>query len=297
MTVFTHIMRRPYARRWHQAVKGGTMRPVKYRRLVAMTASVVLISALPATSAAAPEPGSLPARAAGQAFTRLPVKQKVVALTFDAGAGAGGLKSILRTLKADGLPATFFLTGHWARYFPAKVARIARGGYVIGNHTDTHARVSTLSDRELRTELRATDRAVTAAARRGTGPWFRFPYGEHTPRDIARVNALGYACIQWTVDAAGWLGTSGGMSAQKVVDRVMAAVRPGAIILMHLGEHPTDGSTLDADALPTIVAALKARGYVFTTVEALLSPASRRATESAHVVSAQPLGMANSMGD
>jgi peptidoglycan/xylan/chitin deacetylase (PgdA/CDA1 family) len=123
MTVFTHIMRRPYARRWHQAVKGSTMRPMTYRRLVAIAATVVLIAALPATSAAAPEPGSPPAKATGQAFTRLPVKQKVVALTFDDGAGAGGRKSILRTLKADVLPAAFFLTGHWARYFPAKVAR------------------------------------------------------------------------------------------------------------------------------------------------------------------------------
>jgi hypothetical protein len=29
---------------------------------------------------------------------------------------------------------------------------------------------------------------------------------------------------------------------------------------------PTDGSTLDADALPTIVAELKRRGYGFVTI-------------------------------
>jgi hypothetical protein len=35
---------------------------------------------------------------------------------------------------------------------------------------------------------------------------------------------------------------------------------------MHVGGHPTDHSTLDADALPTLIQQLRARGYGFTTV-------------------------------
>ena len=192
-----------------------------------------------------------------------------MALTFDAGGGSGGLAKILRTLKAEAVPATFFLTGRWARAFPGKVGRISKGGYTLGNHTDTHGRVPGMSSARLRTELHATDMAVRAAAGRGTGPWFRFPYGAHTPRDIERLNDLGYACVQWTVDTAGWMGTSGGMSVTSVVNRVVKALRPGAIVLMHVGEHPTDGSTLDADALPLIIAELRERGYDFTTVDAL----------------------------
>jgi len=143
------------------------------------------------------------------------------------------------------------------------------GGYVLGNHTDTHAAVPSMSDARLSAELRSTDRAVRAAAGRGTGPWFRFPYGSHARRDVTRVNDLGYAAVQWSVDSAGWMGTSGGMSVRSVVDRVLTAVRPGAIVLMHVGEHPTDGSTLDADALPRLITELRDRDYTFTTVEAL----------------------------
>jgi peptidoglycan-N-acetylglucosamine deacetylase len=35
---------------------------------------------------------------------------------------------------------------------------------------------------------------------------------------------------------------------------------------MHVGSHPTDHSTLDADALPVLISELRQRGYTFTTV-------------------------------
>jgi peptidoglycan-N-acetylglucosamine deacetylase len=41
---------------------------------------------------------------------------------------------------------------------------------------------------------------------------------------------------------------------------VLSSVAPGAIVLMHVGSAP-DGSTLDADALPGVIAAIRARGY------------------------------------
>lgn len=258
---------------------------MRNRRLAAATLAIIagLALVLPLGSPAAGTPGPavhvratvghlaqvLPEPLRGKAWDVIPTHKKLVALTFDAGAGAQGVHKILRTLQQFDVPATFFLTGRWARMFPKKVARIARGGYVLGNHTDTHIKVSQMSDSRLRSELRRTDAAVRAAAGRGTKPWFRFPYGAHTPRDIARVNDLGYACIQWTVDTAGWMGTSGGQSVSGVVDRVVRGLRPGEIVLMHVGEHPTDGSTLDADALPTIITTLRAKGYDFTTVEAL----------------------------
>lgn len=217
-----------------------------------------------------PPAATLPAALRGVSWTAIPTRKKLVALTFDAGGDAGGVKSILRTLKREGVPATFFLTGRWARQFPAEVARIARRGYVLGNHTDTHPNVSRLSAAQVRAQLHRTDKAVRAAAGRGTRPWFRFPYGAHTPRDIQRVNDLGYACIQWTVDTAGWMGTSQGQSVDGILKRVEAGLRPGAIVLMHAGANPNDGSTLDADALPTLIAKLRSQGYEFTTLDALL---------------------------
>ena len=203
-------------------------------------------------------------------FDRIPTKKKLVALTFDAGGGDGGVRKILRTLRAEGVPGTFFLTGRWAEEFPDQVAAIAAAGHVLGNHTRTHRKVSTLTTSTLRSELRSTNKAVRQIADRGTKPFFRFPYGAHTPRDVNRINDLGYACIQWSVDTAGWMGTSGGRSVASVRTRVMDELAPGEIVLMHVGQHPTDGSTLDADALASVIEAVRAKGYGFTTLRALL---------------------------
>jgi peptidoglycan/xylan/chitin deacetylase (PgdA/CDA1 family) len=59
------------------------------------------------------------------------------------------------------------------------------------------------------------------------------------------------------------------MTVQRVIDRVLAGLQPGEIVLMHVGSHPTDGSMLDAAALPRIVDAIRARGYTFVTLGAL----------------------------
>ncbi|PTT68788.1 polysaccharide deacetylase family protein, partial [Arthrobacter sp. HMWF013] len=101
-------------------------------------------------------------------------------------------------------------------------------------------------------------------------PFFRFPFGERDARTIAAVNNLGYVPVRWTVDTLGWKGTSGSISAQIVADRVLAALRPGEIVLMHIGSNPDDGSTLDADALPQIIERVRAAGYSFVTLDSLL---------------------------
>jgi peptidoglycan/xylan/chitin deacetylase (PgdA/CDA1 family) len=38
---------------------------------------------------------------------------------------------------------------------------------------------------------------------------------------------------------------------------------------MHVGPNPNDHTTLDADALPTVISELRARGYSFVTLDAL----------------------------
>jgi peptidoglycan-N-acetylglucosamine deacetylase len=107
-------------------------------------------------------------------------------------------------------------------------------------------------------------------------PLFRFPLGDRDERTIAAVNDLGYVAVRWTVDTLGWKGTSGGMSAQEVTDRAVNALRPGEIVLMHLGSNPEDGTTLDADALPGMIERMRAAGYAFVTLDALLSTEDRR---------------------
>ena len=80
------------------------------------------------------------------------------------------------------------------------------------------------------------------------------------------MNSLGYGAINWTVDTRGWQGTSGGQSVDLVVRRVLEAVHPGEIVIMHVGSNPADRSTLDADALPRIIEQIRGRGYSFAAI-------------------------------
>lgn len=148
--------------------------------------------------------------------------------------------------------------------------RIAAGHYRIGNHSETHPMMTTISDRAIAAELGSARAHILAAGGSDPLPLFRFPYGDRNARTIAAVNHLGYVAVRWTVDSLGWQGTSGGMTRRAVVDRVLSAAGPGCIVLMHLGSNPDDGSLLDADALPTIISTLRGRGYHFVTLDALL---------------------------
>jgi peptidoglycan/xylan/chitin deacetylase (PgdA/CDA1 family) len=190
----------------------------------------------------------------------------VVALTFDGGANDAGVRSILGTLTDKRVPATFFVTGDFARRYPSQVRAMDVAGHVIGNHSDTHPDFTTLGPAEQRAQLARAEAAIRELTGVTTRPWFRFPFGASSPSAITTVNGVGYACLGWTVDTLGWKGTSGGQSVDSVVSRVLGSARPGQVVLMHVGANPDDGSTLDADALPRIIDQLRSQGYRFISL-------------------------------
>ncbi|MEQ4519615.1 polysaccharide deacetylase family protein [Pseudarthrobacter sp. B907] len=216
-----------------------------------------------------PPADPFPAALRGADVGLIPNAGPVVALTFDAGANSSGLPSILQTLAATGVRATFFLTGNWASANPAGVASIVAAGHRVGNHSMTHPGFTSLSDAQIAQQLAGAEAAI-AAAGADARPLFRFPFGERDARTIAAVNALGYLPVRWSVDTLGWKGTSGAITAQTVADRALAGLQPGEIVLMHIGSNPDDGSTLDADALPQLIDRIRQAGYGFATLDALL---------------------------
>jgi peptidoglycan/xylan/chitin deacetylase (PgdA/CDA1 family) len=221
------------------------------------------------------DPPAVPDDLRGKDVTEIPTGDRVVALTFDAGANSAGLPSILGTLADQQVPATFFLTGQWVDDNPQGVAVIHADGHRLGNHSMTHPHFPALPDQAIRDEVRGAEERILAAGA-DPRPLFRFPFGDRDERTIAAVNDLGYVAVRWTVDTLGWRGTSGGMSAQEVADRAVNALRPGEIVLMHIGSNPEDGTTLDADALPDTIERMRAAGYTFVTLDALLPTEDRR---------------------
>jgi len=200
--------------------------------------------------------------------SRLPTRRKVVALTFDAGANGDGVDSILSTLAKEKVAASFYLTGSFVDSFPTLAVRMSAAGR-LGNHSATHPHLPTLTDSEVRTQITGAQTTILRITGEDPRPLFRFPFGDSGQRDLRLVNDLGYIAVGWTVDTLGWQGTSGGRSLDSVVQRVLAAETPGEIVLMHVGSHPTDHSTLDADALPRVISGLRSAGYGFVTLDAL----------------------------
>lgn len=235
----------------------------------------------PSTSPATrPEPSTSDARSgappitgwlAGRDWTYIPTRRHVVALTFDAGANADAVPSILATLKRERVPATFFLTGNFVRDYPATARAIATDGFRIGDHTISHPYLTHLSDAAVRREIRGGAERIKAVTGANPVPLFRFPFGDADARTIAIANRLGFVPVRWTVDTLGWEGTAGHISASVVAARVLAGLRPGEIVLMHVGSNPDDRTTFDADALPRVISELRAHGYSFVTLDALTS--------------------------
>lgn len=220
--------------------------------------------------ATAPPPADpFPPSLRGQDLTVVPGAGRVVALTFDAGANSAGLPKILAALSAKGVAGTFFLTGNWAATNAGAVGQIVAGGHRVANHSMTHPGFTSLPDGQIAQQVLGAEQVILADGA-DPRPFFRFPYGERDARTIAAVNDVGYIAVRWTVDTLGWKGTSGGISTQTVVERVVAGLQPGEIVLMHIGSNPEDGSTLDADALPQMIDRISAAGYGFITLDVLL---------------------------
>jgi peptidoglycan/xylan/chitin deacetylase (PgdA/CDA1 family) len=212
---------------------------------------------------------AIPPSLVGSEWNRLPTARKVVALTFDCGASAAGVASILSTLRTKGAAATFFMTGRFAETYPTRSRAIARR-YPVGNHSYSHPYLTSLSSSAVLDEIRKGAASIRSITRRDPRPLFRFPFGDRDARTIGLVNSLGYGVIGWTVDTLGWKGRTGGQTVASVVQRVLAALRPGAIVLMHAGAA-ADGSTLDAVALPRLIDAVRKRRYDLVTVREFVS--------------------------
>ena len=177
-----------------------------------------------------------------------------VALTFDDGPGSL-TGTLLDRLEAAGVVATFFVLGQNVRIHPDLVTRMVRSGMVVGNHTWDHRDMKRLSLSEARSEVDRTSAEIARVTGVST-TLLRPPYGSMSPQTAT----LGQAIILWDVDTEDWKNRDASIT----TSRALATVRPGSIILM----HDIHASTIEA--VPAIIAGLKARGFTLVTVPQLL---------------------------
>lgn len=188
-------------------------------------------------------------------------KEKVVALSFDAAWGNEDTQKILDILKENDIKVTFFMTGEWVKKYPEDVKKIAADGHALGNHSENHKKMSTISVDECKQEILAVHNKVMEL----TGvemEVFRPPYGDYDDKLVDVTYELGYYPIQWSVDSLDWKN----YGVANIVDTVVnhKALENGSIILMH------NGSKYTADALQGVIDGLKKKGYTFVTIPELI---------------------------
>jgi peptidoglycan/xylan/chitin deacetylase (PgdA/CDA1 family)/tetratricopeptide (TPR) repeat protein len=184
--------------------------------------------------------------------------EKVVALTFDDGPKPGVTEPLLEVLRQERVPATFFVIGKHVMEYPELTRQIAQSGMELANHSYTHRNLTKLTDTEIAREVMQTQAAIQTVT--GRAPRFlRPPGGDWNPRVAHEARSWGLTPCMWTVDVYG----SEVIGAQQVADAVLAQVRPGSVILMHNGKVST------LQALPTIIRALRSRGYSFATIDTI----------------------------
>ncbi|MFJ2112582.1 MULTISPECIES: polysaccharide deacetylase family protein [unclassified Streptomyces] len=222
------------------------------RAVVLLTTTTLLAATVSATTASAATP-----RAAIDCR-----KTKCVALTFDDGPSSHTTR-LLTTLKKYDAKATFYVVGQNVANNPSLVRKEVADGHQIGNHSWNHADLTKLTTAQIASQFSRTDKAVKDATKQ-TPSTVRPPYGAQN----AKVrSAAGRPLVHWSVDTLDWQSRN----AAKVAAAVKKNTRPGDVVLMH------DIHKTTVDAMPTILADLKNRGYKFVTVDQLFAPGKLKA--------------------
>jgi len=190
----------------------------------------------------------------------------VVALTFDDGPDPTWTPRILDVLRREHVPATFFVIGKEAERHQGLLRQELDDGHVIGDHTYSHPDLSKASDWHSRLEISGA--AWVVEGETGRRPLlFRSPYGHgdaapHAKGADALAGDLGFHPVGWTDDTDDWRQPG----PDKIVHNALSQLSERTVVLLHDGGGRRDQTVA---ALPRIIDALKARGYLFTTADAL----------------------------
>ncbi|MDU2066000.1 MAG: polysaccharide deacetylase family sporulation protein PdaB [Sporomusaceae bacterium] len=193
--------------------------------------------------------------------------QKVVALTFDHSWGNKYTGSILDTLQSRNLKATFFIMGPWAKKFPEVAKRIATDGHEIGSHGYRHENYGDMGVEWVKEDIQKAHGLIKEVT--GVDPvLLRPPNGHYSNQSIAAAQELGYKTIIWNIDSLDWKNPGKDV----IIERVVSRLKPGAIILLHASDTPTQ----TAEALPELLDKIAGAGYKIVTVGDLLANYSEK---------------------
>lgn len=219
---------------------------------------------------------------------------KPVFLTFDTG-HMGVAPLVAEVLARQQVKVTFFLANEktlsggaslddeWAPWWKARAAE----GHLFGSHTWDHAywvadtpkgfRIKASAGPQMGKtqewtaaqyceELKRPAERFEAMTGQKLAPIFRAPGGKTSPKLLAAAKACGWHHVPWS--PAGFLGDelpSDRYPNAQLLQRALRDIRPGDILLAHLGIWSRQDAWAPA-VLEPLVSGLKAKGFCFATL-------------------------------
>jgi uncharacterized caspase-like protein/peptidoglycan/xylan/chitin deacetylase (PgdA/CDA1 family) len=191
--------------------------------------------------------------------------KKTVVLTFDDGPHRRYSEEIAAILKQYNAPAIFFSVGRNIGTLDAQgkaklhggadvMRRLKQSGYVLANHSFSHAQLSKQTGDSLKAEILNTDTLLKAVDPQRSA-LFRFPYGARNREGMQALENAHLKSMMWNIDSLDWADPV----PSSIADRVLRSVdKEGrGIILFH------DIHERTVKALPAILDRLSAEGYQF----------------------------------
>lgn len=190
---------------------------------------------------------------------RIPTTDKVAYLTFDDGPTTSVTARLLDVMARFDAKGTCFLLGTHAQRHPHLVRDIAAAGHTIGNHTYTHPNAWRTPDAQLVRELEQTTGILENLIQKPVR-WMRPPYGRFTDamRHWCRVRRQ--QCTMWDIGPGDFLPDA---STQQIAQRVVRAIRPGSIVVLH---DNLKAREVAPAALHDILERLTAEGWRFPSL-------------------------------
>jgi peptidoglycan/xylan/chitin deacetylase (PgdA/CDA1 family) len=188
---------------------------------------------------------------------------KEVVLTFDDGPWPNNTPAVLKALADECTKGLFFAVGKHATYHPEILRQVLAQGHTIGSHTWSHVNLNgkKMTEQQAKDEVEKGFSAVKFALGTNPAPFFRFPQLQHNPAIVTYFGTRNVAMFSTDLDSFDFRKES---TPDKIISNVMTKLDKlgKGIILMHDFQKHT------AEALPTLLARLKAGGYKVVQIKA-----------------------------
>ncbi|MDG2369249.1 MAG: polysaccharide deacetylase family protein [Flavobacteriales bacterium] len=183
---------------------------------------------------------------------KIPNSENKIFLTFDDGPNPVITEKILSILANYDVPATFFCIGKQAQKHPKLFSQLLNSKHDIGNHSQTHKNGWKTPNKEYLNDVDMCSKVFTSSL-------FRPPYGKITPKQVKKLMPH-FNIIMWDIIGADF---DENVDSLKIQKNIIENTESGSIIVLH--DNPKFADKM-IEALPSIIIALKEKGYVFSSI-------------------------------